>query len=503
MRLRALLGTMDVIEISGELEQDMTAVTDDSRVVQKGNLFVAIRGERSDGHSFIGTAIDRGAAGIVLEQPLSTYLDRISGGKNVSWVRVKNSRVALGKLAGRFYHEPAKSLRMIGVTGTNGKTTVTHLVQALVEAHGGRCGVIGTVGYLLGEERYAASHTTPGPVVLQDMLAKMVAARFDAAVLEVSSHALAMDRVEGCEFDVVVFTNLTQDHLDFHGTMEQYFEAKRRLFTDYVQRGMKTAPKHAIVNIDDPWGRRLVADCAIPVWTYAIHESADIRATDVKLSLNGTQFAATTPMGSVNISSSLVGEHNVYNLLAAIGAGLAHGFMLEHIQQGLQNAKAAPGRFERIEEGQSFAVIVDYAHTEDALARLLSAAQKLRTGRIITVFGCGGDRDPGKRPKMGQVAAELSDCVYVTSDNPRSEDPARIIQDIECGIHAVPSHKRATCEIIPDRATAIRAALQGARPGDMVLIAGKGHEDYQIIGSRRLHFDDREEARKVLRQLVR
>ena len=390
---------------------------------------------------------------------------------------------------------------MVGVTGTNGKTTVVHVSQAILERGGYRTGLMGTVGYHVGPEYQAASHTTPGAIPLQAFLHRMVEAGMDTAVLEVSSHALALDRVEGCGFDTVVFTNLTQDHLDFHETMESYYHAKLRLFQEFVVPASKTGPKRAIINIDDAWGVRLQAETPVPVWTYSLRRRADIYATNVTLSMDGTRFTVHTPRGSLDIQSALVGEHNVSNLLASIGVGLARGMSLDDVRQGILGFRTVPGRFEHVEAGQDFSVIVDYAHTEDALAQLLAAARQLRRERIITVFGCGGDRDPGKRPKMGRVAAQRSDVVFLTSDNPRTEDPEAILRDIEQGVLGLSASERGASYVIPDRRAAIRAALLEARPGDVVLIAGKGHEDYQVIGKTRHRFDDREVVRELLADL--
>ena len=359
---------------------------------------------------------------------------------------------------------------------------------------------MGTVGYVFGKERREASHTTPAPVQLQEMLHEMVGAGTEIGVLEVSSHALALDRVAGCEFDIVVFTNLTQDHLDFHQTMEHYFQSKLHLFTDYVSSGQKSGSKRALVNADDSWAPLILQHCPIPVWTFGLHAKADIQAEGVQLGLHGTQFMVNSPQGRMTITSQLVGEHNVSNMLAAIGIGLEMGMAPELIEQALKLVSNVPGRFERIQEGQDFTVVVDYAHTDDALQRLLEAAQTIKEGRIITVFGCGGDRDPGKRPKMGQVAVRQSDLVIVTSDNPRTEDPQAILRDIEKGIEALVPEERCSFQTISDRAKAIQVAIQVATPGDLVLIAGKGHEDYQILGTQKVHFDDREEARKAIRQ---
>lgn len=493
MTFAELVEPLQASERQGNLDVAVTSLTDDSRAVKPGSVFVAIQGERVDGHAFVGKAVEAGAAALVLQKGLN-----VTAAPSIPVVRVDDSRRVLGVLAGRFYREPASRLCMVGVTGTNGKTTVTYLCKGVLETAGRRVGLIGTVAYQIGDERLPAAHTTPGAVELQALLARMVNAGMNAAVMEVSSHALAMDRTTGCEFDVAIFTNLTQDHLDFHADMDGYFQAKLRLFADLDPAGRKLRPKRAIVNIDDARGARVCEASRVPVWTYAIQKPADIRAEDVRLALSGTRFTAATPHGRFPVESRLVGEHNVYNILAAIGVGLHEGLSPEIIQRGIASVVNVPGRFERVEAGQDFTVVVDYAHTDDALLRLLTAAQALKTGRVITVFGCGGDRDRGKRPKMGRVAARLSDVVFLTSDNPRSEDPAAILREIEVGVREALADKQIRYEVIADRRAAIEAAVREAKSGDTVLIAGKGHEDYQIVGATRLHFDDREVARAAL-----
>ena len=497
MTLATLLLPLDVVSATGNLDVELSGITDDSRAVAQGSLFVAVKGQQVDGHSFVAQVCRQQIGGVVVQAPFQAPSHvRKEGGP--AWIEVKDSRKALGQLASRFFQNPSQSLLMVGVTGTNGKTTVAHVSQAILERGGYRTGLMGTVGYHVGPEYQAASHTTPGAIPLQAFLHRMVDAGMDTAVLEVSSHALALDRVEGCGFDVVVFTNLTQDHLDFHETMESYYHAKLRLFQEFVVPASKTGPKRAIINIDDAWGVRLQAETPVPVWTYSLRRRADIYATNVTLSMDGTRFTVHTPRGSSDIQSALVGEHNVSNLLASIGVGLARGMSLDDVRQGILGFRTVPGRFERVEAGQDFSVIVDYAHTEDALAQLLAAARQLRRERIITVFGCGGDRDPGKRPKMGRVAAQRSDVVFLTSDNPRTEDPEAILRDIEQGVLGLSASERGASYVIPDRRAAIRAALLEARPGDVVLIAGKGHEDYQVIGKTRHRFDDREVVRELL-----
>jgi len=490
--LQALEGQVPILERRGDLTIAVKGITDDSRAVTAGSLFVAVKGERADGHQFIPTVVSGGAGCVVAQQAMETG--------TVPFVQVEDSRRAVGLLGSQFYGEPSSRLRMIGVTGTNGKTTTTYICKAFLEAVSARVGLIGTVAYQVGDTIIPAAHTTPGALELQQLLAKMVAHGCTMAVMEVSSHALAQDRTSGCEYDVAVFSNLTQDHLDFHGTMEAYFQAKLRLFTG-LATGHK-AKKRAIVNVDDAYGRSIVERCPVPVWTYALKSKADLRAEDVRLSLQRTVFTAVTPLGNCRIASHLVGEHNVYNLLAAIGVALHEGATLDQIHHAVTRVTNVPGRFERVMAGQPFTVVVDYAHTEDALNRLLTAAEAVKTGRIITVFGCGGDRDRGKRPKMGEAAVRSSDVVILTSDNPRTEDPQAILEEVEQGVvKALRQRPHVHYRKIADRREAIEAAVQEAQATDTVLIAGKGHEDYQIIGTTKHHFDDREVARHAIERL--
>lgn len=490
--LQALEGRVPILERRGDLNVAVRGITDDSRAVSAGSLFVAVKGERVDGHQFIPTAVSGGAGGVVGQQPMKTG--------TVPFVCVEDSRKALGLLGSHFYGNPSSRLRMVGVTGTNGKTTTTYVCKAFLEAVGARVGVIGTVAYQVGDTMLPAAHTTPGALALQQLLTTMVNRGCTTAVMEVSSHALSQDRTSGCEYDVAVFSNLTQDHLDFHGTMEAYFQAKLRLFTGLA--GGAKPNKRAIVNVDDPYGLRIVERCPVPVWTYAVKAKADLRAEDVRLSLQGTVFTAATPLGNFRIESHLVGEHNVYNLLAAIGVALHEGATPDQIHHAVTRVTNVPGRFERVMAGQPFTVVIDYAHTEDALNRLLMAAAVVKTGRIITVFGCGGDRDRGKRPKMGEAAVRSSDVVILTSDNPRTEDPHAILDQVEQGVvRALRQRPHVQYHKIADRREAIETAIREAQEADIVLIAGKGHEDYQIIGTTKHHFDDREVAHKAIERL--
>ncbi len=490
--LAALRGQVEVLEQRGDLHRAVQAITDDSRAVSPGSLFVAVKGESVDGHAYVEQAIKAGAAAVITQASVECG--------TVPFARVSDSRKALGLLGGRFYGDPSARLKMIGVTGTNGKTTTTYLCKALLERTGRKVGLIGTVSYQIGSETIAASHTTPGALELQQLLAKMVEHGLNTTVMEVSSHALSLDRTAGCEYDAAVFTNLTQDHLDFHRTMEEYFQAKLRLFTGMA--GGRKSGKRAIINMDDPRGSGISQACPVPVWGYAIKNRADLQAEQLRLSMAGTTFTAATPVGSFPVETRLVGEHNVSNLLGAIGIALHDGATPDQIREATAQITNVPGRFERVSAGQDFTVVVDYAHTEDALVRLLTAAQALKTHRIITVFGCGGDRDRGKRPKMGRAAVEYSDVVVLTSDNPRTEDPLAILQEVAIGVReALQRRSHVQYHLIQDRREAISAAIREARSGDMVLIAGKGHEDYQIIGTKKFHFDDREVAREAIQQL--
>ncbi|MBI3620951.1 MAG: UDP-N-acetylmuramoyl-L-alanyl-D-glutamate--2,6-diaminopimelate ligase [Nitrospirae bacterium] len=497
MTLREIAHLLDQPRVQGDLSAEVTAVEDDSTAVGRGALFVAVKGLRRDGHAFVGEAFRRGAVGAVIDDPrlLSDLPDA------PCLLCVADSRLALRRIATAFYGEPARRLRMVGITGTNGKTTTSYLIQAILAAAGAPTGLIGTVSYRIGAAQMAASHTTPGLLALQQLLARMVKEGMQSVVMEVSSHALAQGRVDGCLFDAAVFTNLTQDHLDFHGTMEDYFAAKRILFAGLADGRYGKPGAWAVVNADDPWGRRLVEIHPKQTLTYGLEPGADVTAGDLVVDWTGIRATIRGTRGAFPIESPLVGRYNVPNLLAAVGAGLVLGCPPSAIQAGIRQMPQVPGRFEKVEEpGQPFPVIVDYAHTDDALQRLLMAVRELQRGRVIVVFGCGGDRDRGKRPKMGRVAAELADLAVLTSDNPRSEEPSAILREVEAGVKAAPPSRRLRdYRIMEDRRAAIAWAIATAEAGDAVVIAGKGHEDYQIIGTARLPFDDRIVAREALR----
>jgi UDP-N-acetylmuramoyl-L-alanyl-D-glutamate--2,6-diaminopimelate ligase len=465
---------------------DVTAIAYDSRRIEPGHLFVALAGRHVDGSSFARQAVDRGAVAIVSERPAPP-------GMAVLWAVVSNARRALAILADAFYRHPSSELEVVGITGTNGKTTTAFLVASIFEAAKVRCGVLGTVGYRIGERVGEATHTTPEAPEVQSLLRAMVERDCGACAMEVSSHALSLHRVDGMRFAAGIFTNLTRDHLDFHANMDAYFQAKRRLF----EMLPRDAP--SVINLDDPRGAALVKIAGRPV-TYAISRSADIAPGPLSFSLEGLSFDIRTPRGTLPVRSALIGRPNVYNILAAAAAGVALGLSLDAIEGGVRSLSGVPGRFQLVSTtGDEVTVVVDYAHTDDALRQLLETARPLARGRLITVFGCGGDRDRTKRPLMGAVAGRLSDVILITSDNPRGEDPTRIIEEIQRGITAdTPrdSHQRPMA--IVDRREAISKAIELARPGDLVLIAGKGHEKYQIIGTRVLAFDDVAVAREAL-----
>ena len=493
MNLSELLRGIEPVKIFGSRDIAVTGLHYDSRRIQPGHLFVAIRGENSDGNRFVPQALESGAIAVVSEEP--PHPAGTPSSTALAWARVEDARKALATAAANFFGHPARALELVGVTGTNGKTTTCLLLDAIFAAAGKKSGLFGTIEYRLAGRRLPAPNTTPESLDLQAYLGELRTLGATHATLEVSSHALALDRVYGCPFRAAVFTNLTRDHLDFHGTLEAYFAEKRKLFTGWGAR----PPEWAILNADDPRSAEL-RSCGSPnVVTYGLAAGAELRPRGTDPAPKSGSFLMETPWGKLESRSRLLGRPNVYNLMAAAATALALGFGVEQVESGLAELEAVPGRFEQVEAGQPFLVLVDYAHTDDALRNLLTTARELvgRGGRIITVFGCGGDRDRTKRPLMGQVASSLSDLVVLTSDNPRSEDPGAIIQDAL----AAPEKTGARHLVEPDRARAIELALSEARTGDIVLIAGKGHETCQIIGDRVLPFDDRLVARQILQRL--
>ena len=491
--LETLLQAVPEREILGPVPATVRGLTDDSRRVVAGGCFVAVRGFHADGRRFIPQAVERGARAVVAEPP-----DPMPGDA-VGRILVPDTRRALPRLADAYYGHPSRALTVVGITGTNGKTTTSYLCEALLRERGLATGVIGTIQYIVRGRARDAGQTTPEAIELQGLLAEMVAAGVGGVAMEVSSHALALHRVDGVAFDVAVFTNLTQDHLDFHGTMEGYAAAKRRLFFDLLSAGGKRGAT-AVLNADDSVGAGWAAALPGRVLTFGLGPGHAVRPLQRESGLEGIRLLAASPVGSVRIASPLIGEHNVMNLLGAVGVGVALGLAPSAIAAALASVTRVPGRFERVEAGQDFLVVVDYAHTPDALQRVLEAARPLTPGRLGVVFGAGGDRDRGKRPVMGGIAARLADRVWLTSDNPRSEDPAAIIEEIAAGVAPPPPGGFARHS---DRREAIHEALGWARAGDTVVLAGKGHEAYQIIGDRVVPFDDRLVAREYLASRLR
>lgn len=464
-------------------ESTVRGLAYDSRKVQPGYLFFAFPGAKADGRRFAISALHAGALAVVSESPRPDGFDG-------PWIEVEHGRRALASAAKTFFGCPDEKLALTGITGTNGKTTTSYLIDSVLRTAGAVTGIIGTIEYHLAGEIRPAVNTTPESLDVFAFCQELLLKSGTHLTMEVSSHALALGRAHGLRFHTAVFTNLSRDHLDFHKTMEAYFEAKRMLFVPEAN----PAPA-AVINRDDEWGRRIDAP-GRTLW-YGLSSDAALRAEKIRSTFDGLHFELRTPEGAVDIVSPLVGLINVYNILAACGAGLSYGLPLDLIARGIANCASVPGRFEQIREGQPFLVVVDYAHTDDALRNVIAVARGLEPRRVVTLFGCGGDRDRSKRPLMAKAAAEASDLAVLTSDNPRSEDPLAIINDAMAGLAGF-----TTPHIVePDRATAIRLALEHAEPGDIVLLAGKGHETYQVLKDRTIHFDDRELAREVLRQM--
>jgi UDP-N-acetylmuramoyl-L-alanyl-D-glutamate--2,6-diaminopimelate ligase len=489
MKLQQLLAGTDIGAIAGSASIEIASIECDSRKVTPGGIFFALHGAKLEGAQFVADALRRGAVAVASEAAKPANFPA-----EAAWIQLTpgTDRRALARAAANFYLHPADVLKLIGVTGTNGKTTTTYLVDSILRAAGRTTGLIGTTGYRTPMGQRDAANTTPESLELQRIFAEIRDAGGTHVTLEASSHALTMDRLWGCHFAVAVFTNLTRDHLDYHQTFESYFAAKRRLF-EGTGAG---APDVAIINADDPYGTELKG-FAQRTLTYGLKTSADLSPRKLALSAAGLEFAAQTPEGDVNVRSPLVGRMNAYNILAAIGAGIGLGISREQIEHGISQLAAVPGRFERVDEGQPFLVVVDYAHTDDALRNVISTARDLSaSARIITLFGAGGERDRTKRPLMGEAAGSLSDLVVLTSDNPRSEDPLRIINDVVVGLQKANAQYR----VEPDREQAIALAIDAAQPGDIVILAGKGHETYQVLRDGPIDFDDREKARRILRR---
>ncbi|OPL16721.1 MAG: hypothetical protein AVO39_00050 [delta proteobacterium MLS_D] len=495
MELRRILDNLDVIELRGESSVDVMNITCDSRQCSTGSLFFAVPGHLRDGHNYIDEAIRAGTRCVVYE----SYIPEPAG---VTFVRVADSRRAMSQAAKNFFGDPSNELTVVGVTGTNGKTTVTCLVEAVLKAAGLNPGVIGTIEWRYGETAVPSRNTTPESLDLQRILRSMADGGVTHVVMEVSSHAIDMQRVADVHFDLGVFTNLSPEHLDYHGTMENYYTVKKSFF-QHLPKG-----RTAVINENDPWGERLIREIGGSIITFGMDKTCHVSPTDVDLGPAGLKARLKTPGGFLTLESPLTGAFNLSNIMAAVGTCLALKIDNEYIVEGIETAGPVPGRLERIPADENIYVFVDYAHTEDALKNVLETLRRFAEKRLITVFGCGGDRDKTKRPLMGRTAAELSDCVVITSDNPRGEDPRAIMSDIEKGVDLVKidpalspggaGTEQTGYRVIEDRAEAINWAVHSARSGDIVLIAGKGHEDYQIVGDRRLPFDDRIAAARAL-----
>ncbi|HVR44251.1 MAG TPA: UDP-N-acetylmuramoyl-L-alanyl-D-glutamate--2,6-diaminopimelate ligase [Thermoanaerobaculia bacterium] len=486
MRLRELLDRVEAVAVRADGETAVTSVTSDSREVVSGSVFVAVPGLMVDGAAFIGQALERGAAVVVSQAPQP---------REIPAVQVRDARLALATLASNFHGRPAEKLRLIGVTGTSGKTTTTRMVEAIFDATGSPVGLIGTIEYRAGGVREIADRTTPDAVVLQRWFARMVAEGVEFAVMEVSSHALALRRTHGVPFAAAVFTNLSRDHFDFHRDFDDYFAAKKMLF-DQIDRSTRTA----VVNGDDEYGVRLAAELGSAAMTFGRDAEHAIHPDEgFEVSILGLHGTLATPAGPVRVDSPLLGWPNLSNWMAAVGAAIAVGIANDAIERGIRSLASVRGRFEKVDAGEDRAILIDYAHKPDALDKLLRAVRELAPGRrIVLVFGCGGDRDAGKRPLMGEIAARSADTTIITSDNPRSEDPLVIARQIEDGYHAA---GRDDCIVVIDRREAIERAVAMAGHDTAVVIAGKGHETYQVIGDQIVHFDDREEVGFALRAL--
>ncbi|MBW2108015.1 MAG: UDP-N-acetylmuramoyl-L-alanyl-D-glutamate--2,6-diaminopimelate ligase [Deltaproteobacteria bacterium] len=507
MTLTALLEHVAVNAFRGGRDPVVSSLHYDSRTVRPGGLFVAIKGLKENGNDYVADAVARGAVAVVTE-------NEATAPSGTTIIRVENARSALAALSAAYYGHPSRELFVIGITGTNGKTTTAYLIESILGSAGYAVGVVGTVNTRFAGKVFNSAVTTPESLDLMRVMRQMLDKGVTHVIVEVSSHALDLGRVSECEFDIGVFTNLSRDHLDYHGDMAAYWQSKKRLFTRYLGSGAKRSQAVAVVNSDDPKGRELVDRVPVACTRTGIFEPADIQGLNIRTDLGGTEGRVRTPQGTFDFSTPLIGRHNVYNILAATGVASAMGVSVTAIKAGIEALKGVPGRLESVENDAGITVFVDYAHTPDALENILRTVKDLAIGRLICVFGCGGDRDREKRPMMGTVAGRLSDLVVLTNDNPRSERPEAILKDIEAGVVRVQREKldpeaitkekqwdRPGYTVEPDRRRAIALAIAVARPGDTVVIAGKGHETYQLIGSETLSFDDRVEVQRALQEL--
>ncbi|UCC66375.1 MAG: UDP-N-acetylmuramoyl-L-alanyl-D-glutamate--2,6-diaminopimelate ligase [Deltaproteobacteria bacterium] len=487
MQLSKLIRSVDAIESKGEIDLEIEDISYHSHRVKEGDLFVAVRGAKNNGHHFIEEATKKGARAFIVERIPAVPI-------NVPMVLVADSRKALAQISAEFFSHPSREIKLIGITGTNGKTTTSYLIESILKKARRKVGVIGTINYRFEGKELPASITTPQSYDLQRLLYEMATGRAEYVVMEVSSHALDQERVRGCHFDVGVFTNLSPEHLDYHEDMDRYFAAKKRFFQEILTEAKKDP--WAIVNIDDPLLREFKKELPpLRAMTYG-HDQGEVRVLREEVSLKGIKTMLSTTLGSLEIKTTLIGEYNLYNILAATTVGISLGISLETIRQGIEGLSRIPGRMEKVGDGSPW-ILVDYAHTPDALEKTLKGIKRLAKERLIVVFGCGGDRDRSKRPLMGKIGVQWADLAIITSDNPRTEDPFKIIEQIEKGAREVSPHRYL---VIPDRREAINKAISLAGPHDLVLITGKGHENYQIIGEERLPFDDRKEAERALEE---
>lgn len=494
MILRELLNDIEIVNFDGDLDLNISGISFDSKKIKDGFIFVALTGENTDGHSYIDSAVKNGAKALIVEKAPNI------NSQEISVVQVSDSRAALAGISANFFSHPTKELTVVGITGTNGKTTITYLLESIWQYQNKKCGVIGTIDYRYGEIVKQSSMTTPESLDLMGMFREMRDEGVETVAMEVSSHAIDKQRAVGCDFDVAVFTNLTQDHLDYHDSMENYFGVKKRLFTELLQDSDKEE-KYSIINIDDPFGARLAKEVPGNIVTYSIkNDEASVYTKTSTITAKGIEAKVMTPKGEMQIKSTLFGEHNLSNILAAIATAGSLGTANEIIEKGLAKIDSVPGRLEGISNDRGFNILVDYAHTPDALKNVLLASRPLTKGQLILVFGCGGDRDNAKRPLMGKIGKEMSDVLIITSDNPRTEDPEIILDHIEEGVDQADQAEKPYFRIT-DRAQAIKQAITSANKNDTVLIAGKGHEDYQIIGTTKYPFDDREVAREALQDI--
>lgn len=502
MKLSQLIKGIDIMNLSADNAGEVSTLCYAADKCENGSMFVAVRGLAHDGHDFIADAVNRGARYIVHEKDISIPSGVIA-------IKVSNSRRALGVLAKNYFGNPSARLCLVGVTGTNGKTTTTYILESILAQAGFKCGVLGTVNYRYNNKTYPAPNTTPESYEMQKILRTMADEGVTHVIAEVSSHAIDLKRVDDCDFDLGVFTNLTHEHLDYHLTMENYFQAKKRFFAEVLSQSKKVHPQKMIINGDDQWGKIILKDVALPTLTYGVEKNNAVKAASYELSLTGIKANIDLAGQTISISTPLVGKFNIYNILAAAAAAKALQIPKALIKAGIENLSYVPGRLERIDSSFGFTVLIDYAHKPDALKQVLQNLVEFKKKRIITVFGCGGNRDTGKRPLMGEAATFYSDLTIVTSDNPRLEDPLVIIAEIEKGIdgnkikkadfdHLSEHRDTHYYAVIPDRRKAIETAIMEAQPEDIVLIAGKGHEDYQILGTKKISFDDRIVAAQAL-----